>query len=117
MADYEVHNTHCCPTHGCKYMDDICPVEFGLAPGIQCELCYEDENETATIEIDDVIITYNCSEATKQAVFDRVLHFFLQNQAFSGESICQSDSCIIDAPETLCDIADIMKFDVEWKFK
>lgn len=24
-----VHNTHCCPIHGCKYGNDDCPIETG----------------------------------------------------------------------------------------
>lgn len=38
---FEVHNTHCCKIHGCKYCHNDCPVEFGGAEGIQCESCYD----------------------------------------------------------------------------
>ena len=33
--DYEVHASHCCFYHGCKYGNDNCPVELGLTPQIQ----------------------------------------------------------------------------------
>lgn len=36
---YGVHNIHCCRDHGCKYGNLECPVEYGDAPGIQCEEC------------------------------------------------------------------------------
>lgn len=35
-----VHETHCCPKHGCKYGADDCPVTLGLHTGNPgCELC------------------------------------------------------------------------------
>ena len=44
------HATHCCPTHGCKYHDGICPVELGLvAPTYPenngCEVCESDREQ------------------------------------------------------------------------
>ncbi len=44
---YGVHDNHCCKHHGCKYGDPRCPVEFGSADGVECESCYEDEQEVA----------------------------------------------------------------------
>lgn len=40
-----VHDSHCCPKHGCKYGDDDCPVELKKEPGIQCEYCDEFEEQ------------------------------------------------------------------------
>ncbi len=37
-----VHDAHCCAKHGCKYMDDNCPVVLGVEPGIECEECEAD---------------------------------------------------------------------------
>lgn len=39
-----VHETHCCPFHGCKYGDEDCPVESGKASprysmNNGCEVC------------------------------------------------------------------------------
>jgi len=36
-----VHDSHCCPKHGCKYGDSDCPVELGKELGFKCEYCYE----------------------------------------------------------------------------
>lgn len=36
-----VHDSHCCPKHGCKYGDSDCPVELGREPGLSCEYCDE----------------------------------------------------------------------------
>lgn len=39
--DWGVHETHCCPDHGCKYGDDYCPVVLGLTKerNTHCEMC------------------------------------------------------------------------------
>ena len=42
-----VHESHCCPKHGCKYGDDWCPVVLGLTNehSTHCEMCeYEEDN-------------------------------------------------------------------------
>ncbi len=70
----------------------------------------------AIIETDDVIVEYDDSDSVKQAVFDRVLEYFKEFESFHGESICQRDDTIIDAPYVLSDIADdILKFKVTYK--
>jgi len=38
-----VHDSHCCPDHGCKYGDADCPVILGKERGIYCEMCEYDE--------------------------------------------------------------------------
>lgn len=40
-----VHDSHCCPDHGCKYGDEDCPVMLGLEPGIECESCEWDAHD------------------------------------------------------------------------
>lgn len=41
-----VHRTHCCIVHGCKYMDDDCPVVLGIIKqDYECEFCKDDEND------------------------------------------------------------------------
>lgn len=36
-----VHTEHCCIEHGCKYMDDYCPVWLGFqAQSYPCETCH-----------------------------------------------------------------------------
>jgi len=67
-----------------------------------------------TIKTDWCIVTCPDDEATKQAVFDKILSFYKEHEVFSGESIMQSDIGM-DAPELLSDIADdILKFKVEY---
>lgn len=38
-----VHTSHCCEDHGCKYMDEDCPVATGvMLQQYPCELCSEE---------------------------------------------------------------------------
>ncbi len=64
---------------------------------------------------DDFIVKYSDSQEVKDLVFARLIKYYFEHEAFSGEQIMQSDSPIIDAPPCLSDIADeIIKFNVEW---
>jgi hypothetical protein len=45
VKNIEVHTTHCCKRHGCKYNDPLCPVEFSNFEGIICEDCRSEEAE------------------------------------------------------------------------
>lgn len=39
-----VHSEHCCIIHGCKYVDENCPVEKGLQKqSYPCEVCGDDK--------------------------------------------------------------------------
>lgn len=40
----DVHDTHCCKIHGCKYNDEKCTVVNGACEGIECEDCEYDES-------------------------------------------------------------------------
>ncbi len=43
MINMNVHITHCCKWHGCKYGDPDCPVVLGLArQEYICEECNDD---------------------------------------------------------------------------
>lgn len=69
-----------------------------------------------SFETSDVVVTYKDDEATKQAVFDRVMAYFLEHEMFHGEGIHQCDATIIDAPSVLSDIADdILCFKIDYK--
>lgn len=39
----DVHTTHCCPVHGCKYAENDCSVLAGAPPAYSnnngCEIC------------------------------------------------------------------------------
>jgi hypothetical protein len=66
-----------------------------------------------TAHFEDYDVNYRQSYDIKDAVFNRVLEYFLNHKAFSGEVIMQNDNCTIDAAGVLADIADdIIKFDV-----
>ncbi len=42
-AKHDVHTSHCCEKHGCKYGDDDCPVAAKAAPQEHlCEECEQD---------------------------------------------------------------------------
>lgn len=68
------------------------------------------------IETNDFVCEYEDNDNVRNAVFERVMQFFKDHESFSGESIMQSDSPLIDAPNVLAEIADeIMEFKVDWK--
>lgn len=61
-------------------------------------------------------ITYTDNQDVRNAVFERVMEYFVKHGMFSGEGIQQSDNAILDAPEVMSDIADdIIKFKSEYE--
>lgn len=50
----------------------------------------------------------NIPESVKirEEVFEAIIDWMVKNSAYSGESIMQSDSCLITASELLADIVD-----------
>jgi hypothetical protein len=45
MADLGVHMGHCCTRHGCKYLEDDCPVvAFTATQNYPCESCSEEDH-------------------------------------------------------------------------
>lgn len=68
------------------------------------------------LETEDFIVEYKDDQEARDAVFEKVLEFFIEHKSFHGEAIMQSDAPQIYAPELLSDIADdIVKFDVKNK--
>ena len=68
------------------------------------------------VEKEDFIVEYKDDDETKNKVFQKLLDWYFEMEAFSGESICQSDTPTIDAPSLLSDIADdIIQFKTTWK--
>ena len=68
------------------------------------------------IETKDFIAEYNETEELKTAVFEKVLDYFKEHEAFCGESILQMDNPVIEAPHVMADIADnVIKFKYECK--
>lgn len=60
-------------------------------------------------------VDYECSDEVKDAVFERVVQYFIEHEVFHGESIHQMDNPTIDAPNVMSDICDnIIKFEVAY---
>ena len=69
-----------------------------------------------TIEGKDFTVTWEETSEMKEAVYKKVIQWIEEHHAFAGEVLCQSDECIIDAPNLLAEIVDdIIKFN--WKSK
>lgn len=64
---------------------------------------------------DKAMIGYNDDVATRDALFQKVVDWYLYHGAFIGEVIMQSDDTQLTAAELLSEIADdILEFDVSW---
>jgi hypothetical protein len=51
-ADTDVHTSHCCARHGCKYDDDDCTVRAGTrTQEYPCEECDEELIESGGLEL------------------------------------------------------------------
>lgn len=55
--------------------------------------------DTYTVKIRD-------SVKIKQRVFEAILDWMVENSAYAGEIVMQSDKCVISAPQLLSDIID-----------
>ena len=69
----------------------------------------------AKARTENATITYEDTPEIRDKVFQMVLDFFLDYEAFSGESVVQNDEPTINAASVLGDIADFLKFKVKWK--
>lgn len=68
---------------------------------------------TQTKIINGMKITYNNDQATKNAIFEKLLNWFLKFEAFDGDTIFQCDAPNLDSPHILGKIAeDIFEFDI-----
>ena len=60
-------------------------------------------------------VYYNDSQEVKDKVFEKLLEYFKEYEAFCGDSICQMDNPQIYAPVYLAEIADdIIEFEVDY---
>ncbi len=57
-------------------------------------------------DIENGKLLYHDDQATRDAVFEKVLQFFIDQQSFSGESVFQHDGVAIDSPVMLGELAD-----------
>lgn len=68
-----------------------------------------------TIRTTNYTVEYEDTDDLRRQVFEAVLDFYIQLEAFHGEVIQQSDNCIIEAPSVLSGIADdLFKFKVQY---
>lgn len=104
-------------------LEELCKLRSNQSPttvsdpntSVSTECPKKDEN-VGTIETDDYIVKYPCDSAVKDAVFNRVIKFFIDHETFNAECIMQKDSPQIEAPSLLAEIADdIIKFHHVWK--
>lgn len=59
-------------------------------------------------------IAFIASTATKDAVFERVVAFFLKHEAFCGESVMQRDAPQIEGPVMLSELVDdVLRFETK----
>ena len=62
----------------------------------------------------DHSVYYDDSQATKDAVFKRVLKFFAEHEKYFPEQLLQDDDVITDAPTVLAELSEIIKFIPDW---
>lgn len=68
-----------------------------------------------TRKIGGATITYKDDQATRDAVFETLLEWFIRHDSFNGESVVQCDESAMDAPNILGDIADNnFEFDIDY---
>ena len=69
-----------------------------------------------TQQFDGGYITYKDDQSTRDAVYEKVLEWFMKTQCFNGESIQQCDIAQIESPELLVHLADdVFEFDPTWE--
>ncbi len=68
-----------------------------------------------TKKIDDMIITYRNDKETRNAVFEKIIAWFIKMRCFDGEDVQQRDESNLNAPILLGDLADdIIEFNVDY---
>ena len=66
----------------------------------------------ATKKTSDGIVTYKDDVATRNAVYEKVLAFFMEQECFSGECCYQCDNVQLESPDLLAELAEeIFEFD------
>lgn len=70
----------------------------------------------SVIDTKDYTTEYQDDQEAKEKLYAKMLAFFKEHEAFSGESVAQNDGPQIASTELLCEIADeIFKFKTTWK--
>jgi hypothetical protein len=66
-------------------------------------------------KFDDFEVSFEETNDIRNKVYEAVLNFLIEKNAFSGEVIMQSDDCLIESPQIIAKIADdIFKFKVKY---
>ncbi len=71
---------------------------------------------TKKLKFDDYTVSYKDTPEIRDKVFEEVLKYFREFEAFSGECIFQMDDPQIEAPQYFANIAEkILKFKINDK--
>lgn len=63
----------------------------------------------------DLLVTISITEEKKNAIVERIIKFCNDTNCISGETLHQSDACVIEAPNVISDILDnVMDFKEEY---
>ena len=68
-----------------------------------------------TKETENCRVTYQITEQTSTQILERLLLYFFEHEAFHPEVIGQNDNTIIDAPQVMGEICELIDFKVENK--
>ena len=68
LGRWGVHETHCCPKHGCKYGDDSCPVMLGLTNkhNENCEGCENDRTNPDPLDLIEAYLIKDIERAKSE---------------------------------------------------
>lgn len=70
----------------------------------------------AQLHSDEYVVAYKDDEATKQALFDKVVAFLKEHECFSGESFMQCDEPQIESQNLMVEIIDdVLAVKATWK--
>ena len=81
-------------------------VAIEIPNAILAKILAQHDESTRTVKCSDQTVTFKCDQATRDAVFEKVVQFFIEQESFIGEAIQQNDDPNIAAPITLAEIAD-----------
>lgn len=64
----------------------------------------------------DLKVKVDITDEKKDKIIERILQYCKENNCVDGETLHQSDNCLLDAPNVLSDIIDnIIKFQTNWE--
>lgn len=67
----EVHRTHCCSRHGCKYGDGMCPVAHKqIQQAYPCEFCYDESQDPVRSALQDFVDSFEMDFVLDDKIVD-----------------------------------------------